>query len=74
MIKILERHAGMGITDDQWDKYCYLFDLISVEKRNPDLQEYHIREEIYHLMKKIAQSEIPYFLRNSLISLLEYDI
>lgn len=73
MITKLERHDGMNITDNQWDEYLYLFDLISVEKRNPNLQGYHPQEEMYPLLKKIAECEIPYFLRNSLISLLEYE-
>lgn len=42
MITKLERHDGMNITDIQWNEYCYLFDLINVEKRNPKLQGYHI--------------------------------
>ncbi len=66
------RHEGMGVTDEEWDEYSYLFDLIAVEKRNPYLQGYHPLEEAYPLMKLIAKSDIPLTpLRYHLISFLE---
>lgn len=61
-----------GLPANQWDEYEYLFDLILVEKRNPNRGYYHPKEEMYDLMKKIAESNLsllPY--RNHLIALVE---
>lgn len=59
---------------DNWHEYEYLFDLIMVGKRNPYLQGYHPLEEMYPLLKKIAESNIKeQLLRNNLIDLLEED-
>ena len=59
-------------SDAEYEEYCYLYDLIEVEKRNPNLQGHHPQEEIYWLLKKIAESEIKHsIMRVQLVSLLE---
>lgn len=59
-------------SDEEYEEYSYLYDLIEVEKRNPALQGHHPQEESYWLLKKIATSEIKYaIMRFQLVSLLE---
>lgn len=62
-------------SDDEYDEYTYLYDLIEVEKRNPNLKGHHPMEESYWLLKKIAESGIKCkTMRSQLVSLLEENI
>lgn len=70
----LNRESFSDVKESEWQEYEYLYDLINVEKRNPNLQWYHPKEELYPLLKRIAESYIhEQILRNSLIILLEKD-
>ena len=62
-------------SDKEYDEYSYLYDLIEVEKRNPNLQGHHPKEEIYWLLKKVAISGVKSeMMRFELVSLLEEEI
>ena len=58
MGKKMIRHDGMGVGDAEWQEYEYLFDLIQVRIRSPYLQGYHPKEEVYDLLKMVAESDI----------------
>ncbi len=63
------------ISDEEYNEYSYLYDLIEVEKRNPNLQGYHPKEDVYWLLRKIALSGIKYSTtRGQLVNLLEQEL
>lgn len=64
---------GIHLTPDDIDRmnnkrFNYLKALINSEKINPD-DDYDSEREI-QLLTKIALSDLPYFMRNDLVSLL----
>ncbi len=72
MVEKMKKDRFPDVKENEWDEYVFIFDLITVEKRNPYLQGYHLHEETYPLLRLIAKSKIrEYILRGHLILLLE---
>lgn len=71
---MFKRECFSSVTDDEWEEYKYLYELIELEKRSPYKNEYHPLEDDYVLMKKIAASSISCnTLRNGLVIFLEQE-